>query len=95
VTREKTYCCSTEPAGPKATHSVETSGAADGLWGSLHGLGKENGSQHLAGILLITSGPSPPRAAPADSAFEAFKDMRDAQSFRAGQHLSTAHCRVF
>ena len=52
-------------------------------WGSMHGSGKENGGTHLAGNQLITSVPSPPRAAPADSAFEVFKDMRDAQSFRA------------
>lgn len=61
----------------------------------MHGLGKENGGQHLAGNSLITSAPSPPRAAPADSAFEVFKDMRDTQSFRAGQCLSTVHRRVF
>lgn len=64
-------------------------------WGSMHGLGKENGGQHLAGNPLIVSAPSPARAGPPDSAFEDFKDMRDAQSFRAGQCLSTVHCRVF
>lgn len=80
--REKLCCCSTEPAGPDATHLVETRGAAKGL--GLHartGEG-EQWSTHLAGNPLITSAPSPPRAAPTDSAFEVFKDMRDAQSFR-------------
>lgn len=53
--------------------------------GSMRGLWKENGGQHLAGNPLSTSAPSPPRGAPA---FEVFKDMRDAQNFRAVLSLS-------
>lgn len=45
-------CCSTEPAGHKATHLTES-------WGSMQRLGQDKSGQHLAAKLLITSLPLP------------------------------------
>lgn len=50
--REILCCCSTEPAGPKATHFMES-------WGSMQRLGQDKSSQHQAAKLLITSLPLP------------------------------------
>lgn len=49
--REILCCCSTEPAGPKATHLM-------GGWGCMQRLGQKSG-QHLEAKLLITSLPLP------------------------------------
>lgn len=68
--REELCCCSTEPAGPKATHLVETSRA-----GAPCRLGQENSGQHLAGKLLIVSLPLP-QGLPLLTVFEVFKDRR-------------------